>query len=109
MTKGKVKQAERKTKQETVEVETLGGRLRAFRLEMNFTAEEFASDVYMDEDVLVSIEDNSIEPSIRMLRDLAIGADCDLHYLITGRPSDLYCRCYIAYPNHSKLTISQRE
>ena len=108
MAKEKVKQAERKTKQVTLDVETVGGRLRAFRLEMNLTAEQFSSDVCMDEDVLVSIEDNSIEPSIRMLRDLAIGADCDLHYLITGRPSDLYCRCYIVYPKHSKVTISQR-
>lgn len=109
MAKGKVKKAKRETKDVELDVETLGGRLRAYRLEMGETVEEFSSDGMIPENDLVAIENNSIEPTIKQLFELAVGTDIDLHYLLTGRPSDLYCRCYIVYPKHSIVTIHQKE
>jgi transcriptional regulator with XRE-family HTH domain len=108
MAKAKQKQSKEKTKTEIVDVETLGGRLRAFRLEMACTVDDFSSEVMLDSDELLQIENGSKEPTINQLFEIAVGMNCDLHYLITGRPSDLYCRAYIVYPKNARVTIEPK-
>jgi len=67
---------------------TLGGRLKAFRVEQKLDTSVFAHQIGLSSQIpIVMIEGGDSLPDVKTLMNLADKFEIDLHELITGEPS----------------------
>ena len=94
-----------RTTEEIVQVGTLGSRIKAYRMEMSQSEQDVAEAVGIDVALLISIENDKVQPDCETLKRLWVEYDYDLHHIITGYPADMEARMYVAVLPGATLTF----